>query len=113
MPWTPPSLRALTPEAVWLAAGLLAQALFAARFLVQWIASERARESVVPVAFWYLSLAGGAMLLAYAVHRRDPVFILGQSMGLFVYGRNLLLIHRRAAAERRASGMAGDRGASR
>lgn len=77
----------------WVVVGLGGQLLFTARFLVQWIASERARDSVVPLAFWYFSMAGGAILFAYAVYRKDPVFILGQSMGLFIYSRNLWLIH--------------------
>ncbi|SIO48532.1 Uncharacterized N-terminal domain of lipid-A-disaccharide synthase [Rhodovulum sp. ES.010] len=77
----------------WVVIGLGGQLMFTARFLVQWIASERARNSVVPLAFWYFSLAGGAILFAYAVYRKDPVFILGQSMGLFIYSRNLWLIH--------------------
>ena len=77
----------------WLAFGMASQLVFTARFLVQWIASERARKSIVPVAFWYFSLAGGITLLAYAIHRRDPVFILGQSMGVLIYLRNLWLIH--------------------
>jgi lipid-A-disaccharide synthase-like uncharacterized protein len=79
----------------WLLLGFLGQAAFSARFLIQWLASERRRESVVPVTFWWLSLAGGALLLAYALHRRDPVFVLGQSAGLVVYLRNLALIRRR------------------
>lgn len=79
---------------IWLAIGFLAQAMFTARFVVQWIVSERKKKSVIPVAFWYLSLAGSLGLLAYAIHRRDPVFILGQSMGSFVYVRNLMLLHR-------------------
>jgi lipid-A-disaccharide synthase-like uncharacterized protein len=83
----------------WVVIGLGGQLLFTARFLVQWIASERAKKSTVPVAFWYFSMAGGVILFAYAVYRRDPVFILGQSMGLFIYARNLWLIH----AERRAA----------
>ena len=78
----------------WLGLGFLGQAFFSARFLVQWIASERLRRSVVPRAFWWLSIAGGAALLAYAIYRRDPVFILGQAAGLSVYGRNLVLIRR-------------------
>lgn len=82
----------------WVVVGLGGQLLFTARFLVQWIASERARKSTVPVAFWYFSMAGGLILFAYAVYRRDPVFILGQSMGLLIYARNLWLIH----AERKA-----------
>lgn len=76
----------------WLALGFLGQALFSARFVVQWIASERRKASVVPVAFWWLSLGGGSALLAYAIHRGDPVFILGQAAGLLVYGRNLSLL---------------------
>lgn len=76
----------------WMAVGFLGQALFSARFVVQWIASERAKRSVVPVAFWFLSLAGGVTLLVYAIHRRDPVFILGQGAGLFIYLRNLMLL---------------------
>lgn len=79
-------------QTFWLGLGFLAQALFSARFLVQWIASERSGKSIVPDLFWYLSIAGSALLLAYAIYRRDPVFILGQSTGLFIYGRNLYLI---------------------
>lgn len=79
---------------VWLVVGLLGQACFSARFLVQWIASERRRVSVVPVLFWYFSVAGGVVLLAYAIHRMDPVFILGQGFGLLVYARNLYFILR-------------------
>ncbi len=82
------------PSMIWLAVGFLGQACFSARFLVQWIASERRRQSVVPVYFWYFSLAGGVILLAYALHRRDPVFILGQAAGLVIYARNLYLISR-------------------
>ena len=89
----------MSPE-VWLAIGFLGQACFASRFLVQWLMSERAGRSVVPRAFWYLSIAGGAIVLSYAIWRRDPVFIAGQSAGLFVYLRNLTLLWRedRAAA---------------
>jgi lipid-A-disaccharide synthase-like uncharacterized protein len=76
---------------LWLLLGLGAQALFAGRFLVQWIVSERRRRVVIPRSFWYLSLAGSALLLVYAIHRRDPVFILGQAAGLVVYARNLVL----------------------
>ena len=72
--------------------GFFAQALFSARFLVLWIASERTKKSVVPTMFWYFSIAGSGLLLAYAVYRKDPVFILGQSMGIFIYTRNLYLI---------------------
>jgi lipid-A-disaccharide synthase-like uncharacterized protein len=76
----------------WLAIGFLGQALFTARFLIQWVASEKRRDSVVPVAFWWFSLLGGTALLAYAIFRRDPVIITGQGMGLFVYTRNLILM---------------------
>lgn len=76
----------------WLIIGLAGQIVFGLRFLVQWICSERRKESYIPLAFWYLSLLGGAILLAYAIHRQDPVFILGQSMGVIVYVRNLVLI---------------------
>jgi lipid-A-disaccharide synthase-like uncharacterized protein len=86
----------VTTEHLWLTIGLLGQALFSARFLVQWIASERLKRSVVPRAFWYFSVGGGVTLLAYAIYRRDPVFILGQGAGLFVYARNLWFIHRPA-----------------
>lgn len=83
----------ISPRA-WIAIGFLGQACFFARFLVQWIASERAGRSVVPIAFWWLSITGGLIVLSYAIWRRDPVFIAGQSVGLFVYTRNLLLIRR-------------------
>lgn len=78
----------------WLILGLVAQTAFFSRFLLQWIVSERAGRSVVPVGFWYLSLVGGLLLLTYAIHRADPVFILGQSVGVAVYSRNLWLISR-------------------
>ena len=77
---------------IWLMVGFVGQALFTMRFVVQWLQSERMRRSVVPEAFWYFSLLGGATLLAYAVHRGDPVFIVGQASGLFIYLRNLYLI---------------------
>jgi len=75
----------------WLVLGFTAQGLFTARFLVQWIASEKKKSSSMPKAFWYFSLAGSALLLVYAIHVRDPVFILGQSFGFVVYIRNLML----------------------
>ncbi len=74
--------------------GYIAQGLFAMRFVVQWIASERAGKSVVPTAFWVFSIGGGLMLLGYAMYRRDPVFILGQAFGVFVYLRNLQFVMR-------------------
>lgn len=78
----------------WVLLGFLAQAMFSARFLVQWIASERAGRSVIPLAFWTFSIAGGVLLLAYALYRKDPVFIAGQSFGVFVYMRNLYFVLR-------------------
>ena len=84
----------MTTEHLWLGVGLLGQAFFSARFLVQWIASERRRQSVVPVHFWYFSIGGGLTLLAYAIYRLDPVFILGQGAGLLVYARNLYFLRR-------------------
>jgi lipid-A-disaccharide synthase-like uncharacterized protein len=82
----------------WAAIGFLGQAFFASRFIVQWIVSERRRESVVPMYFWYASLVGGAILLIYAIYRRDPVFIVGQGSGIVVYLRNIALVRRRAVA---------------
>ena len=79
---------------IWLAIGFIGQFAFSLRFLVQWIASERRARSTVPVAFWYCSLAGGTLLLAYAIHRLDPVFMVGQAGGLMIYARNLVLIRR-------------------
>lgn len=78
---------------LWILIGFLGQFLFAARFIVQWISSERKRESHIPIHFWYLSLIGGSIMAAYAIHRRDPVFVVGQVSGLIVYIRNLMLIH--------------------
>jgi lipid-A-disaccharide synthase-like uncharacterized protein len=88
-------------HAAWLATGFLGQFLFTMRFLVQWLYSEKRRRSVIPIAFWYFSIAGGLVLLAYALHRADPVFILGQGMGIVVYTRNLHLINRHRKASRR------------
>jgi lipid-A-disaccharide synthase-like uncharacterized protein len=86
----------------WLIIGFLGQGLFSARFLVQWIVSERRSESVIPVAFWVFSLFGGAFLLAYAIYRADPVFIVGQAAGLLVYARNLMLIRKKRLSSHRA-----------
>lgn len=83
-----------TADAIWLAVGLLGQLGFTLRFIVQWIASERAGRSVVPVAFWYLSIVASLILLAYGIHKREAVIIIGQLPGVVVYGRNLWLIHR-------------------
>jgi lipid-A-disaccharide synthase-like uncharacterized protein len=82
----------------WVILGFSAQAVFASRFIVQWLASERRGRSVVPVAFWYLSLIGTMLLAVYAIYRRDPVFILGQTLNSFIYIRNLMLIYRPKAA---------------
>jgi lipid-A-disaccharide synthase-like uncharacterized protein len=87
----------VTLERLWIAVGLLGQAFFFSRFLVQWLASEKAGRSVFPMAFWYLSLSGGFLLLLYAIYRRDPVFIIGQSTGTFIYLRN---IHLRRSGDR-------------
>jgi lipid-A-disaccharide synthase-like uncharacterized protein len=83
----------------WLMVGFAGQALFMMRFLVQWIHSERQRKSVVPLAFWYFSVLGGLALLVYSIHRKDPVFITGQLLGIFIYLRNLYLIKAERAAE--------------
>jgi lipid-A-disaccharide synthase-like uncharacterized protein len=82
----------------WLAFGLIAQLLFTARFLVQWISSERAGQSVVPMAFWFFSMAGGLMTLVYGIAKREPVIIVGQSMATFVYIRNIMLIVKHRAS---------------
>lgn len=79
---------------IWLAIGFMGQALFSARFLVQWISSEKQKKSVIPIAFWYFSLGGGVTLLSYAIFRLDPVFIVGQAGGLLVYSRNLYFVLR-------------------
>jgi lipid-A-disaccharide synthase-like uncharacterized protein len=84
----------MTNEYLWLVIGLLGQGIFSARFIVQWLVSEREKRSIIPVAFWYLSLFGGITLLIYSIYKQDPVFILGQSTGVFIYLRNLYLIHR-------------------
>src|ERR1700691_4283184 len=86
----------------WVLLGFIAQALFTARFLVQWIASERAGHSVIPVAFWIFSIFGGALLLIYALYRKDAVFIAGQAFSFFVYARNLYFVTR----DRKAAGVA-------
>lgn len=86
----------LDMEIIWIAIGFLGQGLFFGRWVIQWIASERTAKSQVPIAFWYMSLTGGLITLAYAIYRKDPVFIAGQSIGAFVYLRNLVLIRRAA-----------------
>jgi lipid-A-disaccharide synthase-like uncharacterized protein len=90
----------MTAEKIWLGIGLFGQAMFFMRFLVQWLASERQGKSVIPLAFWYFSIGGAAILLVYAIYRLDPVFIIGQAGGFFIYARNLYLIRR----EKRGAG---------
>ncbi len=80
-------------EIIWVIVGFLGQFLFFMRFFIQWLASERKKESTIPLAFWYCSIAGGFILLLYALYRRDPVFIAGQSLGILIYARNLYLIY--------------------
>ena len=84
----------MSATVLWTIVGFAGQALFSARFVAQWLVSEWRRRSVVPIAFWYFSLGGGATLLAYAIYREDPVFIVGQAAGLLIYSRNLYLIFR-------------------
>lgn len=79
---------------IWIIVGIFGQVLFFIRFFIQWLASERAGNSVIPMAFWYFSIIGGITLFAYALWRQDPVFILGQSIGIIIYSRNLYLIHK-------------------
>jgi lipid-A-disaccharide synthase-like uncharacterized protein len=80
---------------VWLIIGFLGQIMFFMRFLIQWFVSEKKRKSVIPISFWYFSIIGGVLLLGYSIFRRDPVFMLGQSMGVVIYSRNLYLIHKK------------------
>jgi lipid-A-disaccharide synthase-like uncharacterized protein len=86
----------------WLVIGFGGQALFMARFLVQWLVSERERRSVIPISFWYFSIVGALVLLVYALHRRDPVFIAGQLLGVLIYLRNLHLIRLERTSARQA-----------
>lgn len=86
----------LTSDHIWLAIGFLGQGLFTMRFFVQWLASEKQKQSVMPNAFWYFSIGGGLILLTYAIKKMDPVFILGQGTGLIIYARNIYFIHRKS-----------------
>jgi lipid-A-disaccharide synthase-like uncharacterized protein len=95
MTWAPFSL----PPSYWVAIGLAGQALFTMRFVVQWIATEKKKKSVIPPSFWYYSIFGSAILLCYAIYRQDPVFILGQAFGSTVYVRNLHFIRKEKARE--------------
>jgi len=89
----------MSAETIWVGIGFIGQMLFGARFLIQWIVSERERRSHIPLAFWYFSLGGGVVLLSYAIWRADPVFIMGQSMGLMIYLRNLYFIYKERAEQ--------------
>ena len=82
-------------ELIYLIIGFAGQGIFSARFIVQWFVSEKKKESFIPIIFWYLSILGGISLLIYAIHRKDPVIITGQSFGIIIYLRNLILIHRK------------------
>lgn len=93
LPFLPDDLPA-HPERVMLVVGFGGQLLFAMRFIIQWIRSENAQRSIIPVAFWYFSISGGFVLLLYAIWRQDPVIICGQGLGLIIYSRNLVFIHR-------------------
>lgn len=84
----------------WLAFGMLAQLVFTARFLVQWIASEREGKSVMPIAFWFLSMTGGMMTLVYGIVKREPIIILGQALSIFIYLRNVMLIFKERGARK-------------
>ena len=86
-------------ETIWVIIGFTGQGLFFSRWLVQWLRSERERESTIPLSFWYLSLIGGLITLTYAIYRKDPVFITGQTVGNLVYLRNLMLIYRKRESE--------------
>ncbi len=81
-------------ETLWISIGFIGQALFSGRFILQWLKSEREKKSVFPIAFWYFSIAGGIILAAYAIYRKDPVFIVGQLTGLLIYFRNLYFVLR-------------------
>ena len=94
----------MAEERLWLLLGFAGQAVFMGRFVIQWLASERDRRSVIPLSFWYLSIAGALVLLVYALHRRDPVFVAGQGLGVAIYLRNLQLIRRSAHGEQRDLG---------
>ena len=86
-------------ELIWVMVGFLGQAMFSARFIIQWFVSEKAKESIVPIAFWYFSILGGMTLLTYAIWRRDPIIICGQAGGLMIYARNLWFIYSKRARE--------------
>ncbi len=90
-------------EHFWLIIGFIGQGLFSMRFIIQWLSSEKHKSSVIPIAFWYFSLFGGATLLCYAIYRRDPVIIWGQATGFIIYARNLQLIYKERRRQRKAA----------
>ena len=92
-------VRQISEDPLWFSVGMTAQFMFFLRFFIQWVVSERKKQSVVPVVFWYLSMVGGVLLLVYSVHKRDAVFTLGSVMGCYVYMRNLRLVSRLKAQE--------------
>lgn len=102
----------MNTDYLWLAVGLLGQGIFSARFIVQWLVSEKEKKSIIPVAFWYLSLFGGLTLLVYSIYKQDPVFILGQSTGVFIYARNLYLIQRERISREAKINRSSERGFS-
>ena len=101
MPLLPDSL-VTNPERIMIVVGFAGQGLFAMRFIIQWLSSEKQAKSVIPIAFWYFSIGGGAVLLLYAIWRQDPVIICGQGLGLFIYLRNLYFIRRDTGSDARS-----------
>ena len=99
LPFLPDSL-VTNPEQLMIVVGFAGQGLFAMRFIIQWLSSEKEAKSVIPIAFWYFSIGGGAVLLLYAIWRQDPVIICGQGLGLFIYLRNLYFIRRDGGGNR-------------
>ena len=102
LPFLPDSL-VTNPEQLMIVVGFAGQGLFAMRFIIQWLSSEKEAKSVIPIAFWYFSIGGGAVLLLYAIWRQDPVIICGQGLGLFIYLRNLYFIRRAVARDAAAA----------
>ena len=92
----------MTQEQIWLVIGFIGQTVFASRFLIQWIVSERASKSIIPNIFWWISIVGSLILLSYAIHKQDPVFIVGQSCGFLIYSRNLYLIRKTKRNQKKA-----------
>ena len=93
----------MSEEQIWLIIGFIGQTIFASRFLIQWVVSERASKSIIPNIFWWISIAGSLILLSYAIHKQDPVFIVGQSCGFLIYSRNLYLIRQDKKASKKNS----------